>query len=65
MTFFNIIKLFVLLVESNDSKKLAVSDEFVEEPEPETTLFVKNLNFETTEEAFKLVIISCWVQLYL
>lgn len=31
------------------------------EPEPETTLFIKNLNFETNEDAIRQVIKSVWL----
>lgn len=44
-------------VNLQDSKAIQDTKEnqqdFIEEPEPDTTLFVKNLNFETTEESFK------------
>lgn len=43
------------LLESSKNENLSVSDGFDEEPEPETTLFIKNLNFETTEDAIKRV----------
>lgn len=44
-------------VENNTNKKEVVEEEEDEdEPEPNTTLFVKGLNFETDEESLKKVI---------
>lgn len=40
---------------SNEAKKNEVIEDDDEEPEPDTTLFVKNLNFKTTDEDLKKV----------
>lgn len=39
----------------NKTNKEEIEDEDVDEPEPDTTLFVKNINFATTEEQLKAV----------
>lgn len=39
--------------ENSSSRNDAENDEINEEPEPETTLFIKNLNFDTTEDDIK------------
>lgn len=44
----------VEIVNEKEDKK--ESDNEDEEPEADTTLFVKNLNFETTDETLKKVI---------
>lgn len=42
------------IIETNTQKNEEPEDET--EPEPETTLFIKNLNFETNEDAIRQVI---------
>ncbi|XP_032690910.1 probable RNA-binding protein 19 [Odontomachus brunneus] len=43
----------------NNSNKKAAADEDDEEPEPDTTLFVKNINFSTTTEQLKSYFAKC------
>lgn len=51
--------------ESKVEKKEEKDDEDDEEPEPDTTLFVKNLNFSTMDEDLKKVIINlCFIFIF-
>lgn len=42
-------------LSENDTSKANEESEDEDEPEPDTTLFVKNINFATTEEQLKTV----------
>ncbi|XP_076290361.1 putative RNA-binding protein 19 [Lasioglossum baleicum] len=46
-------------LQENASKKTEVESEDEEEPEPDTTLFVKNINFSTTDEQLKTYFSKC------
>lgn len=41
--------------EKNQENPKNIEEEEEEEPEPDTTLFVKNLNFQTTDQSLKQV----------
>ncbi|XP_076648162.1 putative RNA-binding protein 19 [Halictus rubicundus] len=46
-------------LQENASKNAEVESEDEEEPEPDTTLFVKNINFSTTDEQLKTYFSKC------
>lgn len=54
---YNVINVFIIFVDQTNTDVIRKEPEDdIDEPEPDTTLFIKNINFSTTEENITKVI---------